>query len=1223
MNEWEFTSAAAGWMNELIGRNPQLPFLTARCEQRSAHSLKRRDLTLLDRTQRKVLTGEVKLPYGKDGGTPLNASVVRDARAKARRAGAPFFFTWNVNEFALWQTESSDAPWQGRQYRSWEVTRIHREDHLDLPATELAIRSWLAGFLDDFARIIRGAAAIGHKSPDEKFVETLESSLRLPILLTLEAIEAQYRNPRLKSQIDRWMREDQGWVIHDDPTGILENLERAAKFACYNLVNKLVFHEALLKRYGTRLDKLIVPAHIDTGEALRLHLEKFFADAKTVTQDYETVFGEDHSALGNRIPFYADPAVGHWRSLIDQIHEFDFSRLDYEVIGSLFERLISPDERHKYGQFYTRVEIVDLINSFCIATGRETVMDPACGGGTFLVRAYARKRELDPARTHGELLSDLYGIDISHFATHLTTINLATRNLIDEENYPRIARSDFFDVRAGSAFLSLPRRLTAKGLGKMQHRTVEIPPLDAVVGNPPYVRQEEIPKDAKKEKGKYKRGTKDFYLKLIQEESGVRLSGRSDIHCYFWPHAASFLKEDGFLCLLTSSQWLDVEYGFRLQAWILDRFEVLAVFESIEEPWFVGARVATTVSILRRQPDRTKRMANTVRFVQLRRPIGEILAHDGTTIGAVRVADAFRDEILSRSGNAVNERYRLRIVRQEELWREGVRLGAVMGRTGEKEEDGEAPADAGEYYGGKWGVWLRAPDLWFDLMDEFGDRFVPLGEIADIRRGITSGKDSFFFPIDHTKEALKVEDDPARFREAYGVPREVVESGEVRLVRCGEERGEIRPIEARFLEPEVHSLMEVDGFTVAPEDCGRRIVLIGKSRDEIEGTYAGRYISWGEQQKIHQGATCAARQTDARPWYDLTGHRRGSLFWSMAQQYKHAVPINEHDLICNHNLFDLFPKHIDAEAVGGILNSSLVLLSKFQYGRPVGVEGNFKTEVVDVNMMRVPDPRRANEKALADVREAFRKLKTRKALQFLSERRMREMAWRQAGREEELQKLSDRSELDMPDRRELDDAVLAMLGVRSAKRREAMIDALYGYLREFFEKTRRKEEKAILNKNKARKRGKTDPAEIAVQIFAEMKEKRGDLLRRYDPDFLDRTQPFDTFEIPSDGIPSRYRDMFVPCGVRFIKGKKTETALLKTQNAVQDDLILLLVRSGIRGLVRLPRNEAKGQRLLGDYGRFVMKREEWIRRAIGERTADEDLHEKIFTSLMPLLMNAP
>ena len=68
---------------------------------------------------------------------------------------------------------------------------------------------------------------------------------------------------------------------------------------------------------------------------------------------------------------YSNFAVRYWRGLINQIHEFDFSKLDYEIIGKIFERLISPDERHKYGQYYTRAEVVDLINSFSIRTGNE------------------------------------------------------------------------------------------------------------------------------------------------------------------------------------------------------------------------------------------------------------------------------------------------------------------------------------------------------------------------------------------------------------------------------------------------------------------------------------------------------------------------------------------------------------------------------------------------------------------------------------------------------------------------------------------------------------------------------------------------------------------------------------------------------------------------------------------------------------------------------------
>jgi hypothetical protein len=40
-----------------------------------------------------LVTGEIKLPYQKDGASPYSASVVSDARRKAARAGAKYFFT--------------------------------------------------------------------------------------------------------------------------------------------------------------------------------------------------------------------------------------------------------------------------------------------------------------------------------------------------------------------------------------------------------------------------------------------------------------------------------------------------------------------------------------------------------------------------------------------------------------------------------------------------------------------------------------------------------------------------------------------------------------------------------------------------------------------------------------------------------------------------------------------------------------------------------------------------------------------------------------------------------------------------------------------------------------------------------------------------------------------------------------------------------------------------
>jgi len=1210
MNEWEFSADVASWINEILAEVPSLPFSRAKCEQRGKGSQKRRDLTLLNRDQRVVLTGEVKLPYARDGGTPYNAAVVTDARRKAQRAGSPFFFTWNVNQFVLWQTAPSGTPWTEQNYKTWGVTSVHSEAHIELPMTTHAIKGFLKSFLDEFAQILRGTSPIGFKSPDEKFIEILESSLQMPIMLNLVELAERYKKARFKMELDKWMREEHGWVISDDPEDIRDTLERAAKFACYALVNKLVFHEALLKRYRPKMDTLAVPDHIDTGDDLRGQVEGYFAKAKEITKDYETVFGEDHSSIGNRIPFYSDSAVPHWRVLMNQIHKFDFSKLDYEVIGNIFERLISPQERHKFGQFYTRVEVVDLINAFCICRGDEKVMDPACGGGTFLVRAYARKRELLPARKHREILWDLFGVDVSHFAAHLTTINLATRDLIDYENYPQIGRSDFFDIKAHKIFISLPTHISAKGLGKVQHRRVEIPPLDAVVGNPPYVRQEHIPSGKRKPGGGFERATKEYYQDLVRGEVGADLSGRSDIHCYFWPHATSFLKDDGYLCFLTSSQWLDVEYGFHLQDWILENFEIAAIFESIDEPWFVGARVTTAVTILRRQKDENKRMNNTVRFVQLRRPISEILAHDGTTAGAVSAADHFRDEILSLKNSVVNERYRARLVRQGDLGDQGVELGRIMGKPG-------------EYYGGKWGIHLRAPDFWFDLLQETGQHWDRLGRIAEVKRGITSGCDDFFYVRDVTAKHLTRYENPVEFQENAGYPREVFESGDVKLVQCGEGHGELRPIEAKYLEPEVHSLMEIDSYSVTARDCSRHVVLVPTGRKELRGTYALRYIEWGESNNRHKGSTCAARATHDREWYDLTGHRRGALFWPMGQQYKHCVPTNDYSLICNHNLFDLWPKQGDPNVLGGVLNSTLVVLSKFQYGRPVGVEGNLKTEVIDVKVMLVPDATGASEVSTARVADTFRRMKGREARQLLSERRLREMAYRQAGKEAELANLSDQCELDTPDRRELDDAVLEMIGVRSRKRRQQLIDELYDYLREFFERTRQKEEKAIANKKKTQRRGAARPSEIAGQIYEEIAENHPQLLRKYGPDFLDSSKPFDTFDLPPEGTPEPVADMVTPHGVLFRKGRRKSDFLIEAKNDMQAQLICLLAASGVRGLVRVPHEAQHCRQVVRSYETFINERDTAIRELIQERTAHEDMQDRIHGALIPLIAHGP
>lgn len=1225
MNEWGFTGEVKSWIDQIVQRNTTLPFAGARVEDVGKGAQKRRDLTLIDRNGEPLLTGEVKLPDAPDGGSPYRAEVVKDAQQKALRAGVKFFFTWNVNECVLWETATAGAGLKDRAYERWTVAALTHRGQLDAAPVQATIHEWLVKFLHDAARILNSGKVGGGRTPDIKFVEALESALTVPIRHTHEALAKLYvTKPPFKRDLDQWMV-SLGWTIVSDSEGLQELLERAAKFGCYLFVNKLVFHEALLKKYGKSLAPLNAPPEITTGDDLQMRLQHFFAEAKQVTGDYETIFGDDPKDMGRRIPFYADAAVQGWRSLIDQIHEFDFSKLDYEVVGSIFERLIGPEERHKYGQFYTRVEVVDLINSFCILEGNAKVLDPACGGGTFLVRAYARKKVKAESRNHRDLLTDIYGTDISQFAAHLTTMNLATRDLVEDENYPRIGRSDFFDVLPDSPFVKLPQKLKSQGLGT-NYLDIKIPPLDAVIANPPYVRQEDIPKAKKKPKdGGPEAGTKEFYSRRVAQMAGATLSGRSDLHCYFWPHATTFLKTGGMLGFITSSQWLDVEYGFHLQRWLLKNFEIMAVLESPVEPWFVGARVATTVTIARRCEDSDQRNANTVRFVQLRKPLAELLDSDGTTLGAMLAADSFRDELLSVMQDVSHKRYRVRLVNQGALWRKGVELGAVM-RGESSSSDEEEPDDetdegkfdpaVGEYYGGKWGVYLRAPDLWFDLIDKFEDRFTSLGELSEIRRGITTGKDDFFYPKDATQECLTAFSDPVAFEHEYGVARSQVANGAVKLVLAGDKRGELHAIESTYLEPEVHSLMEVKGFVAREQDCSRLIFLAPSPKKSLQ-KMAKAYVAWGESHGVHKGSTCAQRVTKEKEWFDLTGHRRGIAFWPKAQQYKHAIPFNSANLQANCNLYDLFPVDgVNGKALTAVLNSTLVILAKHQFGRPVGVEGNLKTEVVDVSMMLVPDLRGASKKMIQTLEAAMDTLTTRDPLQLLSERRLRQMAFEKSGKQAELEKLSVECELDMPDRRALDHAVLELLGIKTQKERDEWINRLYGYLREFFEETRLKEEQAIGNKNVTKRKGAVSPQDLATQIAAELNTQDPLLFRTY-KDFFNESGVGDNWiarEIPPEGRPELHVDMH-DVGVRFMRGKK-QIGIITLPSEAHAALAVVATYEMRRETVQLPRTETACLTLLRHYEAFLNKRNARLSEAIAERVADDDVQATVLELLL-------
>jgi len=291
----------------------------------------------------------------------------------------------------------------------------------------------------------------------------------------------------------------------------------------------------------------------------------------------------------------------------------------------------------------------------------------------------------------------LYGCDINPFPAHLATLNLAARNISNEENYPRVARRNFFTVGPGKPFCQLPRHAIG---GKLERHDIMVPELDAVVGNPPYVRYQDIPKTA--DKGAIRDQTREYMQGLVSRAwPGLTLSGQSDLHVFFWPAAARFLKEDGWFGFLVSSSWLDARYGFALQEWILRHFCLVALIESVDEPWFEDARVKTVAVILQRCEDKAQRDANLTRFVRLKRPLKEILGPRADELQKQEAAERLRNMILNTKSDKSTGNWRIMLKAQSELWSEGLSVARMFAKQKalaaiDQDIDGEADDDAEE-----------------------------------------------------------------------------------------------------------------------------------------------------------------------------------------------------------------------------------------------------------------------------------------------------------------------------------------------------------------------------------------------------------------------------------------------------------------------------------------------------------------------------------------------
>lgn len=362
---------------------------------------------------------------------------------------------------------------------------------------------------------------------------------------------------------------------------------------------------------------------------------------------------------------------------------------------------------------------------------------------------------------------------------------------------------------------------------------------------------------------------------------------------------------------------------------------------------------------------------------------------------------------------------------------------------------------------------------------------------------------------------------------------------------------------------------------------------------------------------VPKRATCAART----PWYDLTKLvKPGFALWPKAQQYRHIIAQNPGKLICNCNLYDLSAENLsegEKLTLVGILNSTLVALFKTFYGRFVGTEGNLKTEVVDVNLIEVPDPRGMDPAVSRLVVTAFGKL-TRREVGRMVEEQLMECHSPEKAAAIAKSPLVLSEELREADRRELDDAVFELLGVTDARRRNELVDKLHAATAEHFRQIRVVEIQKMEQRSKS-KAHRFTTQELAGDAWDAVYYKDLPALSHW---LATWPEPTVTVAIPNEGAARLLdeRSMFDRETVYF--GKDRGAAKIVCASRAQAELIARLAELGMRGDCRVPEQESDCREMLNELENRVAAARVEFETIASNRLSDEKAQAEIVGLMM-------
>nr|MDO8085945.1 N-6 DNA methylase [Candidatus Sigynarchaeum springense] len=872
------------------------------------------DLVLYDKAKRPVVVIEAKRLARPDDPKsiirdidPFSPSVIRQAVTYAANLGARYCATYNGKKLHFFETFKEFTAITSRKTKSYRITDL---------------KKFCKTFVHDIDNLIEGKS-IWDLIPEavaSRFGE-LHSNM-VPSIV--KAFKKAFEDEGRKNVIETWIKK-QGWSFASDKeiAGCFANLSRQA---AYLLIDRILFYILLSKEpaYSSDVPRLILPK---TG--LKGYLMDRFAiviekvDFAAI-YELDPVFDSfDYSGIEENL-----------RDFVDELNLYDFPRIKENLVGILYDKVIPPEERHAMGQYYTPPIVCDLICQLVIKNADAKIMDPACGSGGFLISGYNRLKQLKhdekkPA-THKQLLDQIYGVEINRFPAHLSAINLSLQDLGDKTDELHIEISDFFDVEPGSIHLT-GTEATADGDGKKKAGTVHeaIPAkLDAIVGNPPYIRQEKIV-----DKSKIRRHLDDIDKKALVSEF---VDETSDIYVYFFTHATQWLSDTGKLGFITSERYLDTNYGTGLMKFFLRNFRVNAVI-GFEKHIFEDAVIGTVITILEREKNPGKRNENFVRFLRIKKKMN------------VNDIEAILAAPRSEEVEIVHNDFNLVVKQQQNL----------------------AKAT-------KWRKYLFAPSIFFELAST--PHLVELNKIADIKRGITSGANCFFYRRD--EEFTELESTFPGLKRYFKPLLKAIGQSDWLTIRSADTDWHVLDVHPLIQEiqeeaDKTKEVIEYEGKYISDtikkklRDKGHAVLV-----KYISAAEAGT-IGYCESEHPDKTPTCATRKI----WFDLREIPLGGIAFPKEYWTKFICPIIDGGISMDARVYfveekawkSMDPRVDRRKVLAAILNSDLSAIFYEFSGRVYAGQALDRAScmVYEANAMKVIDPRRLETDALLDIQARF------------------------------------------------------------------------------------------------------------------------------------------------------------------------------------------------------------------------------------------------------------